>query len=307
MFDDVSIICFLACYVIAFALECLRIQTASRVNWIIMLLFSAAGFVAHTAYLIVRSQQREIAPLLNSPHDWFLVLAWLCMLLYLYKTWSNKHLALGVFSYPPVLLMILAATFASDETNQLVDHDKLKYWGLLHASFLVIGILGVMLSFITSLMYLYQHSRLKHKRSLSKGLELPNLENLARMNRWAVILSVPMLSLGMATGIFLSIYAKSLDKQHLVQLSDPVIIGNGIVWLVMFGFFLRLLFQKGTSAKHVAWMTVWACGFMMLTLIGLQLIVGTHGSVRNPPAMEPNGTQIENESEPTATREEAPE
>lgn len=281
MFEKIDIICFMACYVIAFALECLRLQTASRINWSIMLGFSSLGFIAQTIYLVVRSQQREIAPLLNSPHDWFLVLAWLCMVYYLYKTWTNRQLALGVFAYPLVLMLILVSIFSNDESHELADHDQLKTWGMLHASFLVLGILGVVMSFMSSMMYLYQHRRLKLKRLLSQGLELPNLEKLAILNRWAVIFSVPLLSLGMATGIFLALYAKRIDQQHVAQLTDPVIVGNGIVWLVMFVFFMRLLLQKGTSAHHVAKMTIWACGFMLLTLIGLQLIVGTHGSVRS--------------------------
>ncbi|MEZ6045134.1 MAG: cytochrome c biogenesis protein CcsA [Planctomycetaceae bacterium] len=271
---NVTVVCFLASYIVALVGEFLRITTSIRwMRWLV-LLFSCAGFIAHTAYLIVRSQQHDLPPLVGSAHDWLLVLSWLCMAYYLIRTLRNPNLALGVFLYPPVILLTLSAYFVSSNPNELVVQSEIRQWILLHAAFLVFGILGVLVSFESSLMYLYLHYRLKHKRPIPGGLKLPNLEKLARVNWWSVLVSVPLLTLGMASGVILLFYLKKTDAAEELKLTDPVILVNGFVWLVMFLFFIRLLVKPGAKSRQVAWMTIWACGFMLLTLLGLQILFG---------------------------------
>ena len=53
---------------------------------------------------------------------------------------------------------------------------------------------------------------------------------------------------------------------------DPVVAGNGLVWLIMIGFFIRMAKRRSAGGRHVAWLTLWACGFLLVTLIGLQIV-----------------------------------
>ena len=65
---------------------------------------------------------------------------------------------------------------------------------------------------------------------------------------------------------------------------DPLVIVSGAGWLLMTAVFVWLLSQKRTPGRQVAWLTVWSCGFLLLTTVGSQMLVratnlrGVHGS-----------------------------
>lgn len=266
----VHVFCFLACYLIVFAIELSRLLGRSRVSRVLMLAFAAAGLVAHTAYLVARSQKLNLPPLLGSSQDWFLVLAWLSVVSYFFLAALDADLAVGVFLMPLVLICIGAAYFISDNPNTRLD--ALRGWKMLHASLLVLGMLGVIVGFVLAMMYLVQQHRLKHRHTLQTGFRIPSLEKLARLNRWSVIISVPLLTLGMGTGVGLGLYAQRAADP--LQFADPVIIGSGLVWLGMVGLFVWLVTTRRPPGKQVASLTLWAGGFLLLTLIGLQVLTG---------------------------------
>lgn len=266
----VTVFCFLASYIVTLALEGVRLVKQTTINRLFMMVFALAGLAAHTIYLVIRSQESGLPPLLSSSHDWVLVLAWITVLFYLVLTAVDRNLLVGQFLLPVVLLLIGSAYFVSDSPNTRMD--AVREWKMLHASLLVVGIAGVIMGIVLSMMYLFQHHRLKHKQTMKHGLKLPNLERLARMNWWAVVLAVPTLTLGMATGVGLGWYSRQGDAP--ISFTDPVIVGNSLAWLVMIVFFIWLLTTKRPTGKQVAWMTVWASGFLLVTLIGLQVLSG---------------------------------
>jgi ABC-type transport system involved in cytochrome c biogenesis permease subunit len=57
------------------------------------------------------------------------------------------------------------------------------------------------LSGLAGLLYLAEHRRLKAKRPLPAGLELPSLEALDRVNRVSLAAGFPLLTLGVVTGM----------------------------------------------------------------------------------------------------------
>lgn len=266
----VSVFCFLASYLVALALEGVRLLKHTTINRLFMIGFASAGLAAHTIYLIIRSRQSGLPPLLSSSHDWMLVLAWIAVLFYLVLTAVDRNLLIGLFLLPLVLVLIASTYFISDSPNTVMDTQP--QWKMLHASLLVLGIAGVIMGIVLSMMYLFQHYRLKNKHTMKPGLKIPNLERLARMNWWAIVLSVPLLTLGLATGVGLAWQSKYGDEP--ISFRDPVVLGNGLAWLVMIVFFGWLLITKRPTGKQVAWLTVWAAGFLLLTLIGLQVLSG---------------------------------
>ena len=230
----------------------------------------AIGLVTHTVYLFIRSNTTQLPPLLSSSQDWLLVLAWLAVVCYLFLTTLDRDLAVGIFLLPIVLILTSATYFVSDTPNRRLD--SLYGWKMLHAASLVVGMLGVLVGFVLSMMYLVQQWRLKHHQMTPTGLGLPNLEKLARLNRWAVMIAVPLLTLGMGTGVGLGLYAKS--NQESIHFYDPVIIGSSIAWVFMFALFVWLMLTPRTTGRQVASLTLWAAGFLMFTLIGLQVATG---------------------------------
>jgi ABC-type transport system involved in cytochrome c biogenesis permease subunit len=163
----VQVFCFLACYVVVFGIELSRFLGRNRAGRAIMLVFTMAGLIAHTAYLLARSQKLNLPPLLSSSQDWLLVLAWLSVVSYFVLTISDADLAVGVFLMPVVLACISAAYFVSDNPNMRLS--ALRGWKLLHASLLVLGMLGVIVGFVLAMMYLFQQHRLKHRHALTRG------------------------------------------------------------------------------------------------------------------------------------------
>lgn len=274
--SNVTVFCFLASYAVALGLDATRLLRLTATSRTFVLLFTAAGLVAHTAYLIVRSRQTNLPPLLASSQDWLLVLAWVAIVFYLYLTILDRNLAIGLFVLPVVLLLIGAGYFVSDSPSQLLARDPqtiknaLYYWAMLHASLLVLGIAVVLIGFVISLMYLVQHYRLKHRQTPLQGLGLPSLEKLARLNWWAVMISVPLLTLGLLTGLVLSFYSPQPGID--VKLTDPVVVISITAWLAMVVFAVWLVRRDRPAGKQVAWLTIWAFGFLLVTLIGLQVL-----------------------------------
>ena len=269
-FSRIGVSCFLATYAIVFGLEWLRLVGRSKINRALILLGGGLGLLTHSVYLIVRSSALQMPPLLSSSHDWLLVLAWLAVLAYLFLTALDRDLAIGVFLLPVVLVLITATYFVSDTTNRRLD--SLYGWKMLHASLLVLGMLGVLVGFVLAMMYLVQQWRLKHHQLAPEGFGLPSLEKLARLNRWSVMVAVPLLTLGMGTGVGLGIYAKTSTES--IPFNDPVIIGSSVAWLVMFVLFIWLMTTRRTTGRQVASLTLWAAGFLLFTLVGLQVATG---------------------------------
>jgi ABC-type transport system involved in cytochrome c biogenesis permease subunit len=275
---NVTVFCFLASYFVALVLESARLLRGPSVSRMFPLLAGTAGLVAHTAYLIVRSGLSNLPPLLSSTHDWLLVLAWIAIVFYLFLTILDRKLSVGLFTLPLVLILVSVAYLVSSEPNAVIASDSEmveaadRGWAMLHASLLVFGMAGVLIGLVLGMMYLVQHRRLKHKHAGRQGLMLPSLEKLARLNWWSVILSFPLLTLGMATGVILGLMSRSSPEP--VTFNDPIVITSGIVWLVMVVFFVWLLQTHRPVGKQIAWMTIWAFGFLLVTLIGLQILIG---------------------------------
>ena len=268
---NVTIFCFLASYTVAFALELVRLKKTGRVGPWPGFLFSFAGFVAHTLFLLPRDAEDQLPPLLSSSQDWTLVLAWLVVGFYLFLILCDRKLSIGVFLFPLVLLLIGASYLLPDKPSQLLDADKVARggWLMLHVSSLVLGSAGVLGGIVLSLMYLLQHRRLRHKSTANSGLTLPSLERLSRMNWWAVVISVPLLSVGMCTGLVLLLTGSVIRE---LSLGDPVVIINGCSWLGLVGLFFWMLLTPRATGKQVAWRTLLACGLLLVTVVGLSVL-----------------------------------
>lgn len=281
MLSNVTLFCFFASYLCAFVIEITRLWVKSSIARWLAVGFAFAGFVAHTAYLFESSRAADLPPLLSSTHDWMLVLANLAVVVYLFVSSIDSSRGFGLFLLPIVIGLVGVSRFVSHAPNP--NLSVTRGWSMLHAAMWVLGAVGVVIGLVFSVMYLVQHRRLRQKKLLEDGLELPSLERLGRLNWWSVIISVPLLSLGMVTGVGLSLASDPAVQS--VRLTDPSIVVSLITWLGMMALFAWLLTARRTPGRLVAWRTVWACGFLLVTLIILQLFSkgGVHGVASPPP------------------------
>ena len=114
MLSGVGVICFATSYALVLAMEVSRLLFRSGVRGVVMLGFAGIGLVMHTAYLAHRLVEAQ-GSRLSSEHDWYLIAAWILMLIYLYLVYYHPRTSFGLFLIPLVLGLIATAVwFAGD-------------------------------------------------------------------------------------------------------------------------------------------------------------------------------------------------
>ena len=264
---NVNLSCFLLSYLVAFGLDVARLRSKLAWSRWVAILFGGAGLLAHTLYLLLRSSQSQLPPLLSSAHDWLLVLAWLAVLTHLFVSLLDATIASGLVVWPIVLALVGASYLVTSSQSQVLDFHR--GWKMLHAAMLVLGTATILLGLVLSLLYLWQHRRLKGGQMRNSGLTLPSLERLERFNRWSILVSVPFLTFGVATGVLLSFLN---DDDARLAWADPVVLGGSVMWLLMCGLFAWLLTGQRTPGRQVAWLTAWSGGFLLYMMVGLQVL-----------------------------------
>ncbi len=154
--NNVTVFCFLASYFVAFVLEMTRLLRRTGISRYVILLFTAAGLVAHTSFLLSQSREAGLPPLLISTKDWLLVLTWIVIVAYLLFALFNRDLAIGQFILPLVLILIGVSYLVSNSTNSVLKERAaiIHPWVMLHATFLALAMVGVLCGFVLSIMYL---------------------------------------------------------------------------------------------------------------------------------------------------------
>ncbi len=275
---QVQISCFLFSYLVCLGCEVFQVlhRRTPLGRWLLVG-FTAAGLVAHTAYLMTRFQISGMPPLMSSGQDWLLVLAWLGVILYLVLLLTLGRLAHGLFLLPAILLLVIVALFVSSDATGDLQRLSLRRWGMLHAASLVLGMALVLGAVVSGVMYLIHHQKLRGRAAWLRRLQLPSLEQLTAVNRWTVILSVPCLTVGLITGFVLLVLVGSSDPNLRVRWSDPTILTTIAVWCAMVGMLLRLLRHRRESGKRVAQMSLLSGGFLLVAVLGPMLLAEVGG------------------------------
>ena len=228
MLSGVSTICFAASYAVALMLEISRLLFRSGVRGAVMLGFAAAGLVAHTAFLYYQAINEAGAPL-SSERDWYLVAAWVLVVVYLHLAILHPKVPFGLFLLPLALGLIAAARFLAN-SEPLAREPASKIWGAIHGISIMLATVSVLVGFVAGLMYLGQVRHLKHKIIPTRGLRLPSLEWLGWANGRAIVVSLLMLGLGVLSGMVLNRINIHDEARHLPW-NDPVILST---WLMFF-------------------------------------------------------------------------
>ena len=263
----ISVFCFAASYFVALVLEISRIWFRSGVRGALLVGFAVAGLFAHTLFLGYRAYTAHAAPL-SSPFDWYLVSAWFLTACYLTLTIFRPKIPVGLFALPLVLLLIAVAEFRFDD-RPLDRGDATQVWGLIHGISLVGGTVAVAVGCMTGLMYLIQARRLKNKRPPNSGLRLPSLEWLERSGERAIVVSVLMLAIGVASGVVLNMLRQRLDWLN------PVILASGFMfaWVLATALF-SAVYKPARRGRKVAYLTLTT--FLLLVIVLIVFVVRPH-------------------------------
>jgi ABC-type uncharacterized transport system permease subunit len=268
MLSGVSTLCFAASYAVALALEISRLLFRSGVRGAVLIGFAAAGLVAHTAFLYDRAVHEAGAPL-SSEQDWFLVAAWVLVVVYLHLAILHPKVPFGLFLLPLALALVGAARFLA-KTQPLARRPASEIWGAIHGVSIVLAAVAVLVGFVAGLMYLGQVRRLKYKRPPAGRLRLPSLEWLQWTNSRAIVVSLLMLGLGVLSGMILN-RINADDATRRLPWNDPVVLSTWLlfVWLLA-AVVLSALHRPARAGRNVAYLTVASFVFLAILLaVGL--------------------------------------
>ncbi len=285
MLQGISITCFAASYSVALALEVSRLWFRSGVRGAVMIGFAAAGLLAHTLFLTYRAMTAVSAPL-SSEYDWYLIAAWSLAVLYLYLTICHPKNAFGLFTLPVVLALIAVGRWFADEVPFPVTQAA-TYWGLIHALFLLLGYLAVIIGFVGGAMALVQTYRLKHKHQQPQGLKLPSLEWLEHLNQRALVISVAMFAVGLISGAVLNAVNRKNQVDQLAW-NDPIVWSSTLVlaWLAVAAGFVTF-YRPARQGRKVAYLTIVSFLFLVLTIAVRLMLPTGHAPVKQAEGIEP--------------------
>ena len=261
--EGISRLCFGASYAVALALELVYLLRPQRLVRLLSTLFGAAGLLAHTVFLAVQQ------PTLSSQYGSLLLLAWVLAVFYLYGSLHHRRFAWAVFVLPLVLALVaLAGRFAPAPDSQrppwsdtLAALTGERFWGAVHGGLILLAAVGVCVGFLASVMYLIQARRLRAKVAPSQGIKLLSLERLEAMNRRAVNLAFPLLTVGLLVGVALMAQYGGVAREW----TAGKVVGTVGLWLA-FVVLLYLRYGLHLRGRHLALGTIAAFVVMLATL-----------------------------------------
>jgi ABC-type uncharacterized transport system permease subunit len=253
--QGVTILCFAASYAVALGLELLTLWRPGAVRRWVILVCAAAGFFAHSVYLL------HLGLPLRGEVDSLLALSWILTVFYLVGSIHHRRLAWGVFVLPVVLALVLVAWITPDTDTAAQSQTASSLWVWLHTAFMLLGAVGLCVAFMASVMLLVQSARLRHKKLPGDGSRLLSLERLETMNRRAIDLAFPLFTFGLALGFVLL-----ASTPRPLSIFDPKILATAVLWL-MFLVVWYLRHGLHLRGRRVAWWTVLAFVLLVWALM----------------------------------------
>src|SRR5205823_14741166 len=127
---------------------------------------------------------------------------WVLAVFGIYGAAHHPRFAWAVFVLPLVIgICVVAGVYApgagSSPPDFLAGLAGERFWGVVHGGLLLLAAVGVSVGFIASVMYLAQANRLRAKSATNRSVRLLSLERLELMNRRAVNLAFPLLTVGL--------------------------------------------------------------------------------------------------------------
>ncbi|MCE9534210.1 MAG: cytochrome c biogenesis protein CcsA [Planctomycetes bacterium] len=231
---------------------------ARPVRWsrFVEIFFGVAGLLAHTIFLAYHQ------PSPATPYGSLLLLAWVFAVFYLYGVLHREPYPWAIFVLPLVLGLV-GLSFAFVGTG----HDGSwftgeRFWGMVHGMLLLLASVGITVGFLASIMYLIQVKRLKMKRNPIGGMKLLSLERLERMNRRAVNIAFPLLTVGLLLGL-MRLWQTPHDNGGWTALKITSTVG---LWLV--GALLMFLrYGAHLPGRRLAQFTILVFIMMLVALV----------------------------------------
>lgn len=253
----ITVFCFGMSYLVALGLDLARQLRPRRAFQVASLLFGAAGLAAHTIFLIVHQPSPAAA------YGSLLLLAWVFAVFYLYAVLHKQSEVWGLFVLPLVVSLVgLSFVFRAEPSDIGSWFAGDHFWGSVHGALVLASSVGITVGFLASVMYLVQARRLRMKRNPIGGMRLLSLERLETMNRRALNLAFPMLTVG----VLLGAVRVPLAGGQGSGLGEIKILGTGGLWVVAL-LLLYLRYAVHLPPRRLAILTIAVFCLMLVTLL----------------------------------------
>jgi len=239
----------LACYLLLLARDGRAARRLARPSLII-------AVAVHTAYEVLRGLVYRHHPMASLFEIVSIVALSLALVYLAIEVWRGNK-ATGVFVVPLVLILQAVAMLGMEPTFDIPPILRSPLFGV-HTGFAALGLAAFLLAAIYAVMLLLFHRALRHKRFGLLFERLTSLDVLARMNRGAVLVGLPLFA---ASAVFGLVWAVREGISGLW--ADPKVLLTLLVILV-YGFVLAGAYGLRWSAGRVARATV--AGFVLTVL-----------------------------------------
>lgn len=253
-----AMVIYLAAMVLYFVFLAMKNEKAGKIaGWVI-----AAGFVFHTAALVVRGIGAGRLPLTNQ-YEFATSFAWGICLCFLIFLWRFRFQALGAFVTPVIFLLIGYAAMQSREVRSLMPALR-SNWLAIHVSTAIISYGAFGVSFAVSLMFLMR--RRMQEQSFWET-HVPDEKKLDLISYRAVSLGFLFLTFVIVTG---AIWAERAWGSYWTW--DPKETWSLITWII-YAMYLHLRISRGWKGKAAAVFAVIGFICVIFTYIGVNTFI----------------------------------
>jgi ABC-type transport system involved in cytochrome c biogenesis permease subunit len=172
-----------------------------------------------------------------------------------------------VFVLPVVILLVTLSyvLFTSGESAAALSIPAWargeRFWGAIHGTLILMAAVGVSVGFLASVMYLIQARRLRKKMNPGRVVPMLSLERLETMNRRALNIAFPLLTVGLLVGSILLRQGRATSDDWL----SPKILSTAGLWVV-FAVLVYLRYGAHVPPRRLALLSVAAFALVLVAL-----------------------------------------
>jgi ABC-type uncharacterized transport system permease subunit len=237
------------------ALAYASVRTSRAATWGVRV-----GWLAQTALLIAQAARADGFPWASWSGSLNLFV-WLVVGAYLIWGCRPRFRLLGLGVMPLAAALFVVARLGGGTRAGRHEHYS-NLFLVVHVGFVLAAFAGFTLAAALAGLYLWEESRLKRRASDILRLRLPPLASLERLTWRTVLVSLPLLTLGLVAGIVrLRQDAKPVDALELLTVGTWVLYGAFVVarpsgrraaYVALGGFALVIVARLALSAGHFA-------------------------------------------------------
>ena len=193
------------------------------------------------------------------------LIAWMSVVVLLLFIWRMRLASLVAVVGPIAFVTVFAGSL---QTRRGVSADAISgTWPHAHVLLASAGLALLGVAGLAGLFYLVEHRRLKSKRALRRGVRLPSLEALDRVNVVALAVGFPLLTLGVITGM---LWQRSVTGE--LWLATPHQAWTLVAWGIYAGL-VGARFAAHQGARQAAASAVAGFAFLAFAVVGVGIVL----------------------------------